>query len=249
MNRFLLWMILCAVLFLSVTPAWAESKNVSLTTVDGYSLAAVLSRPEAGDGSLGVVLLHMYRNNKESWDPLVKEFDQLGLVSLAIDMRGHGQSSMGPNGDESIRVLQRDPALFNSMHLDAEAAVSFLINTVGCRKIALVGASVGCSVAIDSAVRGRVPLTALVVMTPGSNYLGVPTGEHIKKWPGLPLLILSSEEEKGRGAALIHEKLNKKGAELVVFPQKDIHGTHMFGEVEGVELRIGNWLMRKFEGK
>jgi len=91
-----------------------------------------------------------------------------------------------------------------------------------------------------------VPVQAVVVMTPGSDYLGIPTLQQITRWPGgLPLLILSSAEEKERGGEEIFRKLEKQGAELVIFAQTDIHGTNMFGRVDGVAERIVNWLNGK----
>jgi hypothetical protein len=46
-----------------------------------------------------------------------------------------------------------------------------------------------------------------------------PTLQHIEIWRGGPLLILSSSEEKGRAADVISRKLEKQGAELVIFVQ------------------------------
>ncbi|MBU4263154.1 MAG: alpha/beta fold hydrolase [Proteobacteria bacterium] len=246
--RFFLCLISLVTIFCNAPSGQAATEKVKLTTADGYRIAGILSRPSQGDGRLGVVLLPMYRHIKESWQPLVAELDRRGLVSLAIDMRGHGESRIGPDGDDSGRVMERDPALFNAMHLDAEAAVRYLIDQAGCRKIGLVGASVGCSVAIDTAVRAQVPVAAVVVMTPGSDYLGIPTLQQITGWPGdLPLLILSSAEEKERGAEAISRKLAKQRAELVLFDQTNIHGTNMFGRVDGVAERIVNWLNGKLQ--
>jgi pimeloyl-ACP methyl ester carboxylesterase len=245
--RFFLCLISLITVLCCAPPGQAATDKVKLTAADGYRIAGILSRPDQGEGGLGVVLLHMYRQNKESWQPLVAELDRRGLVSLAIDMRGHGESSIGPGGDDSSRVMERDPAFFNAMHLDAEAAVRYLIDQAGCRKIGLVGASVGCSVAIDTAVRGQVPVHAVVVMTPGSDYLGISTLQHIENWPGRPLLILSSSEEKERGADVIFRKLEKQGAELVIFAQTNIHGSNMFGRVDGVAGRIVSWLSGKLQ--
>jgi len=220
------------------------SERVVLTAGDGYRIAGAFTK---ANGKAGVVLLHMYRQDKESWKPLVAQLTEQGISSLAIDMRGHGESRLGPKGnDESKRVLARDATLFNKMHLDAEAAVRYLLeHGIEPQKIGLVGASVGCSVAIQTVAEGNVPVAAVVVMTPGKDYLGIPTMQHIKKWGGQPLLILTSKEEEGRGARAIYEKLKNNGAELRVFEEEGIHGTNMFGEVKGVEQLIAGWLADK----
>ena len=96
------------------------------------------------------------------------------------------------------------------------------------------------------------PVAAVVLMTPGKEYLGIPTMGHIKNWPDKPLLILTSSEEQQRGAAAIYAQLKNNGATLRVFEEEDIHGTNMFGEVDDVEQLIADWLadaMRKPESK
>lgn len=225
-------------------PICRASEKVELTAADGYRIAGDFTK---ANGKAGVVLLHMYRHTKESWKPLVAQLTEQGISSLAIDMRGHGESKLDPEGnDESKRVLARDAEFFNKMHLDAEAAVRYLEkHGIEPQKIGLVGASVGCSVAIQTVAQGDVPVAAVVVMTPGKDYLGVPTMRHINKWGGQPLLILTSKEEEGRGARAIYEKLKNKGAELRVFEEEGIHGTNMFGEVGGVEQMIARWLAGK----
>lgn len=231
-------------------PASAGSKKLVLTAADGYRISALLTVPGTIPETSGVVLIHMYRHGKESWAPLAGELAARGITSLAIDLRGHGESRTAPDGsDSSARVLDRDPEFFNSMHLDAAAALNYLEEERGlpAQRTALAGASVGCSIAIRTAIEH--PVAGVVVMTPGRDYLGIPTMEHVEKWPGTPLLILTSEEEAGRGANDLYAVLKNRDAELMVFDQEGIHGTNMFGEVDGVERIIADWLSAVFERK
>jgi len=193
----LVFALLAALLIFS--RAEAAPEKVVLTAADGYRITGSLTK---GDSGAGVVLLHMYGQSKESWQPLIEPLHARGITSLAIDMRGHGESRLDPAGnDDSKLVVARDPELFIQMHLDAEAAVRYLLaHGIKPSKVGLVGASVGCSVAIQTVAEGKVPVAAVVVMTPGKDYLGIPTMRHIKNWPGTPLLILTSREERNRGA-------------------------------------------------
>jgi alpha-beta hydrolase superfamily lysophospholipase len=186
----------------------------------------------------------MYGHTKESWAPLTSVLNDRGITTLAIDLRGHGESRYSPDGsDDRTKVENRDTDFFNTMHLDAQAALEHLENNehIKAQKIALVGASVGCSIAIRTAIDH--PVAGVVVMTPGKEYLGIPTVEHIKKWPGIPLLIMTSEEEAERGAEDIYAALQNKGAKLMVFQEEGIHGTNMFGEVDNIEQTIADWLI------
>jgi pimeloyl-ACP methyl ester carboxylesterase len=232
-------------IFCLVAPPLFAGERVTFQATDGHPLVGTLSRPMGKDLRIGIILLPMYRQTKESWQPLVKQLNRTGFTTLALDLRGHGESRYDADGrDDGNRVISRDPALFNAMYLDAAAAAVWLVQNMQIKteRIALVGASVGCSVALHAVAKGSVRTGAVVVMTPGSNYLGVATMKQIASWPGTPLLILSSEEEKDRGAEQIYAALSKKGAELHLFPETSIHGTNMFGKVAGVEELIGNWL-------
>jgi pimeloyl-ACP methyl ester carboxylesterase len=229
-----------------VGPAFAQGEKVVVTTTDHYRITGTLTTPPKSSGGAAVVLLPIYKQTKESWQPLIPSLTEKGIASLAIDLRGNGESRRGPNGeDNSIRVDERDPTLFSEMHLDAEAAVRALIaKGLNPNRIGLVGASVGCSVALQVVAAGSVPVRAVVLMTPGKEYLGLRSMEDIRRWPakGLPLLILSSREEAGRGALAIYQQLRTRGAELKLFDQQEIHGTAMFGKVHGVEKLISAWL-------
>src|SRR6185503_7103627 len=121
-----------------------------------------------------------------------------------------GESAKQGDDDLSKKVEARDPTLFNAMHLDAEAAIAWLVKEQKTPKtrIGLLGASVGCSVAIDTAVRNPDDVAAVVCLTPGKDYLGVPTMEHVAKWPsGKPLLLVSSAKEADGGAGPIQTRL------------------------------------------
>ena len=219
--------------------------EVSFSASDGHPLVATLDTPDKGtDIHTGVILLPMYRHTGESWQPLVQQLTAAGFTCLSLDLRGHGQSRFGADGsDDEKKVLARDPDFFNTMYLDVVAADSWLRNRESqIKQMVLVGASVGCSVAVHAVTGSSIKTGAVVLMTPGENYLGIPTMAHIKTWPGIPLLILSSEEEQGRGAAAIYKELQNNGAELKLFPQTDIHGTNMFGKVNKVEGFITQWL-------
>ena len=219
--------------------------EVSFTASDGHPLVATLDMPDKEtDIHTGVILLPMYRHTRESWQPLVQQLTAAGFTCLSLDLRGHGQSRFGADGrDDEKRVLARDPDFFNTMYLDVAAADIWLRNKEPqLKQRVFVGASVGCSVAVHAVTGSSIKVDAVVLMTPGENYLGIPTMDHIKTWPGIPLLILSSEEEQERGAAAIYKQLQNKGAELKLFRQTNIHGTNMFGKVDKVEGFIVQWL-------
>ncbi|KAA3605409.1 MAG: hypothetical protein DWQ01_18975 [Planctomycetota bacterium] len=230
-------------------------KPVQFRTADGILLHAWYvhsgAHQEQEDKSKVpvVIALHMFRHTKESWQPLIDPFRRQGIALLLVDMRGHGESKTGPKGEDlTAKVEKRDRQFFLDMHQDAAAAVAWL-RKQGHRKqhIGLLGASVGCSVAID-ACRRDPELQVTAVLTPGSQYLGVPTLEHLKNWGTRSLLVVSSREEARAGAEPIlklFEKQKEHQVESWFFEQKQIHGTRMFGKVEAVEDRLATWFAAK----
>jgi pimeloyl-ACP methyl ester carboxylesterase len=241
-------------------PAAAEDspkgEEVRFATDDGLSIAGTFYAGLSADGSPTpvVIALPMYRHTRDSWAPMVRPVTDRGMSLLAIDLRGHGDSAKQGAEDLSKRVADRDPELFKAMHADVEGAIAWLAKEkkTPAGKIGLLGASVGCSVAIDTAVRVPDAVGAVACLSPGRDYLGVPTMEHVAKWPkGKPLLLVSSDAEMDRGAAPISTRLEGRGAELkrVVASEPgkirdamDLHGTEMFGRVADVEDNVADWL-------
>jgi len=232
--------ILPLVLLLCASAADAP-RVVHLKTTDGMNLEADWYPGE--EGMPGIVGLHMYPADRTSWKPLAEK-RPAGYHFLAIDMRGYGGSKSQGGKDLSEQVKKRDPQLFAAMWQDALAGVKFLRDEAKCdpKRIGLVGASVGCSVAIDATIRRGSEIAAVCTLTPGKDYMGVPTMDHIRTWKEQPLLLLSSEKEADAGARPIAEELKKRpDIELSIVPGEDIHGTKMFGKVEGIEARIASW--------
>ena len=75
-------------------------ENIFLKTKDNVKIAANyrnidISKYQQPIGWL--VLAHMMPATKESFHQLAEEFQNIGYESIAIDLRGHGQSDGGPN--------------------------------------------------------------------------------------------------------------------------------------------------------
>jgi len=243
---------LAGLLMLWVIPSvWASGPAVvpaEIETADGIVLYGDY-RPVNEEGAPAVVLLHMFRSTREAWAPILEPFHLAGIATLAIDMRGHGASTVGAGGEDlAARVQSRDPDLFRAMWRDAAAAVVWLEkrgHDVG--RIGLLGASVGCSVAFDAARRDD-RLRVVGVLTPGTNYLGVSTLDQLEDWGDRYTLIVGSLEEAERGATHIVGLLRKNGRSRVTYSELEesrIHGTNMFGKVWAIEIRIVNWFASK----
>ena len=237
--------VICVLTVLSIgTPAWAQGpQEVRFTTEDGVEIVGSFAPATAGEAPV-VVLLHMYRTDRHSWRPLMDALQAKGVAALAIDMRGHGDSVKPASMNLPRRVKERDEELFRSMYRDVFAAYTWLTTqpNLDLSRVGLVGASVRCSVALDYAARDR-SVDVVVAMTPGEDYLGVDSRQHIRQIASQgqrAILLLATEDERKACDAL--GKINKRATVRIVGPGR-VHGTRMFGRIDGIENQITEFLI------
>jgi len=227
--------------------AVSAQEIVTLTASDGQVLSAAYSAPTKTPTG-GILLLHMYRSSRQAWRPIESRLAAAGFHVLAIDMRGHGRSKKGKDGQliDVSRQNTSDPARnpFLKMHKDARAGLDFLTSKGAPKdRLAIVGASVGCSVALHTAKEHGDLVKAVVLMTPGSDYLSVPSLTHARSFGNRAALILSSEEEADKGARPLKAVMTGERVEQRLLTESGIHGTRMFGKVPTIEADIIEWLM------
>jgi pimeloyl-ACP methyl ester carboxylesterase len=216
------------------------TKQVNLQTEDGVLIVGDYYPPVGRAIAPPVILLHMYRQDRSTYQPLVNPLHDAGFAVLAIDMRGHGASTRPNEMNLAERVKNRDAAVFNDMRYDVNAAVDWIRkqSNIDQNKLAIIGASVGCSVAMHYASTNP-EVSAIVCLSPGENYMGLNSVEHIQKIKKTPILLLATEEERAAVDTLSEKGATAKGE---ILAPGNIHGTRMFGEVKDIESKIVNFL-------
>tara|TARA_Y100000310_G_scaffold17736_1_gene17519 strand:- start:3398 stop:4105 length:708 start_codon:yes stop_codon:yes gene_type:complete len=164
-------------------------KKVSLVAEDGVSIAADFY-PE--DGDKAIILLHMYKHDKSSWESFAGDLRNKGYNLLAIDLRGHGESDLDLNS-----FTEQD---YNNMVLDVSSGFDYLILS-GMNQISVIGASIGANTALNFAVE-ELRVQNVILLSPGLDYRGIKTDETIKEYKR-PLLIIA-----GTGDAYSWESSN-----------------------------------------
>jgi len=228
-----------------------QPQRVSFKTADEITIVGDLALPTLKDDQKApvAVLLHMYRSDRRAYDPLTPHLLEAGFATLAIDMRGHGESVEPKSMQLAERVAKRDKTLFKSMDKDVTAAYQFLRENhaakIDLSRFVLVGASVGCSVALKYAAKDR-SVDGVVCLTPGTDYLGIHSIKDAGKYKGRPILLLASEAERKACDALAKEM--PQNAKVQIFKGRldnpmQWHGTRMFGPVKGIEKMITDFLI------
>ncbi len=141
--------------------------SINLVASDNIKIAASYY---AAVGSQAAVLLHMMPATKESWRDFANRLAEMGVASIAIDFRGHGQSQGGPDGYKKFSDADHQSSIN-----DVTAAVEFLKNKgFSESNIFLAGASIGANLSLQFLAQ-HPQIKAAVLLSPGYDYRGVVT--------------------------------------------------------------------------
>lgn len=216
-----------------------ERQPAAFRADDGHKLFAdYYPAKHAQAPAPAVILLHMYKSDRTAWVPLVEPLHTAGFAVLALDYRGHGESA---TSNTLERVEQRDTTLFREVQQDLDAAYHWLAAQPGIdrSRLALVGASVGCSIALEYAARDR-SVDAIVCLSPGTNYLGLPSEQDIRQIQGRQILLVATADERAACDALAPLT---KGTTVKILPGAS-HGTQMLEQTTSVLPEIVQFLDR-----
>lgn len=147
--------------------------EMSFRTVDGVTIHGTLY-PAPERTAPAVVLVHQLGSSRAEWAGLIEALRAEPPISvLAIDLRGHGESTEGPNGALSYGSF--DTAAWEALEHDVRGAVAHLRSEESMllpSRVALVGSSIGATAVIRTAAQDP-RLDVLAVLSPGRAYHGV----------------------------------------------------------------------------
>ncbi|MEX0877954.1 MAG: alpha/beta fold hydrolase [Candidatus Spechtbacterales bacterium] len=151
-------------------------EKVTLTTKDNIKIVGDYY-PAGDETSPAVILLHMMPSTKESWDEFASLLLEKGFQVLAIDERGHGESTQGGKLDyREFSSKQQQEKMF-----DVLAAQDFFINKgVEIKNIVVGGASIGANLSIQYMAQNPQSQVGFA-LSPGFDYHGIETLPLIKK--------------------------------------------------------------------
>ncbi len=220
----------------------AVSFPVQFETEDGFVLHGDLTSAGGAESPVAI-LLHMYRHDRTSWAALVPELVRKGITVLALDQRAHGRSTR--RGEETIRVEEISREAFGGVVRDGvkdvRAALAYLRSRgIAAERLALVGASYGCTVSL-LATREIEGVDALVLLSPGTDYFGVPVRDLALAYRG-PVMAVAAEDDPAAAAAARSLTNGRRGpSDLRLYPEGG-HGTRLFAAHEDLAVHIRAFL-------
>lgn len=192
------WFTLTLVFFAALGSAEAQvSRPVRLNTADDVGIAGVYY-PVASGQAPAMLLLHGFERNHTEWDIFPTSLQRNGIAVLAIDLRGHGESTrrLTAEGPELMDFHRFTPRDYQDMLLDVEVAMDWLADQPGIDKdrIGIVGSSLGANVAMRYTLFNE-DLAALVLLSPGIVYKDLRTDDAMQKLGPIPLRIAVSRDD------------------------------------------------------
>ncbi len=196
-------------------------KRVALLTTDGIEVVG--DYRNTGQKHIAI-LLHMMPATKESWETFAERLLEVGYASLAIDERGHGESTMGG----TLNYKEFTDAQQQAKRLDVDAAISFAKQKGFPEgKMVIVGASIGANLAIQALVDHQ-EIDLAIALSPGLNYHGVKTESLICQFHNGQRAILVASDDDPESFASIQTLHLANPTQTLLMNRSGIgHGTTM----------------------
>jgi len=214
--------------------------DIRLTTTDGFEIAGTYN---PGSLPYGVVMIHMMPATRASFDGFAGELVEAGFHTLAIDLRGHGDSSGGDY--QKFADEQHQKAI-----MDVLAAVDYLKRQNPEMGVGFVGASIGASLSLQYAAAN--PAEFVVLLSPGLNYRGIETGRMAVAVPeSLPMYFVSALDDNrvvgnSSQAETLYNATASQRKKIEVFPEGG-HGTEILARNSDFRRQLVEWMKASVE--
>ncbi len=217
-----------------------NKQTVSFTTSDQVTIKADYYKSDLPVGHT-ILALHMMPADRSSWQTFAEQATQAGYNLLAIDLRGHGESTT--QGDQVLDFQQFTDEQHQQSILDVEAAVDYLAQqSVDTQRLTLMGASIGANLALEF-LQTHQEIATGVLISPGLNYRGIEADKLAAGLSGSQsiLLISGQQDEYPHNSLLQLKTIIPGNSETIVLPSAS-HGTNLFNDHPKLIIRILSWL-------
>jgi pimeloyl-ACP methyl ester carboxylesterase len=199
------------------------------------SLAATWYEP--GARSAAVILVHMLHRNQNDWEAVASQLASQGIGALALDLRGHG--------DSSGTLPEGDAADYSVLVRDVTAARRYLATRgdVVPSRIGIAGASIGANLAALEAAADPT-VASLALLSPSTDYRGLHIDPAMKKFGARPALLIASDEDAYASRSVKELQKAGGGTREVLILNHAGHGTVMLGRDADLARALVDWFHR-----
>jgi len=228
---------LCGVFFSSTVFA-SSIEKIEFETSDQVRLFGnymKVSEPKAV-----LILLPMLSKTKGSWKKMQEDLAKRQFSSLAVDLRGHGESRLMKGREIHWKAFSDKD--FQKMTRDVQAVFNYLLQeeNIPAEKIFIMGASIGANAALKFAATES-QVGGVLLLSPGLNYRGIKIEEAARRYGKRPIFLSASREDMSSFGAAGH--LSQFMPNHVFFKLENVgHGTDMLKNDAFLSFQILEWL-------
>lgn len=247
-----------AILLFATAAHAAQPRVVRLQTPDDVGIVAAYYPAGGSETVPAVLLLHDYGQSRDEWESFATLLQQGGFAALAIDLRGHGESSrrITATGPQLVDYHTFNKQDFQNMLLDINTAADWLLNQPGIdkNKLILTGSGLGANLATRYALERR-DIAAMILLSPGLVYQDIRTDDVIEKLRPIPLRMVASVRDNYafQSATRILDTRRHAGTacdekELIAC-SGTLHGTEQLKNVTDLPMVLLRWLRSAILGE
>ncbi len=226
--------LLSLVAALLVQPALAA--DIQIETADGLQLHAV--HEPAAEATKAVLFVHGERRSAKDWKFLQGKLQHAGFTTLAIDLRGHGDSP-------GVGVPPLSDEIYQAMTADVDAGIAYLQGQ-GATEIMLVGADLGANLVLAAGADDEA-VTNAVLLSPGLKIHGLRADAALKAWGERSVLfVVSNDDPFSAKSALLLEAQARGPKHLEIYAGAG-KGATMLNREPACEGLVMSWLLGSHE--
>ena len=220
-----------------VPPRPADPWRVTLTTADGVVLAGSYRPVPGQEGAPALLLLHGFSRDRREWDAFVPDLAARGFATLALDLRGHGESLRKTSGAKVALSpsLQTSPGGFPR---DVEAALAWLKQR--SPRLGAMGLSLSGGLALLATSAGWAD--AAVAVSVNADRLTALAGGPVSPRGSF---VLASEDDPGRAASARALDAAASEPRRTLLVPGAAHGLDIFRERPETWQEAAGWLVAR----
>jgi len=223
-------------------------ERITFTTLDDVQIVGSWMTSQTTYGA--ALLLHMMPADRTSWALLQAKLAEKGIASLAIDLRGHGESTHGP-GDSRLDYKSFKIEEHQSSLNDVTEAFAWIRRRgLESERIVACGASIGANLGLQ--LLGEEPQCAgAALLSPGKDYHGLLALEDVLRILNTQAIwTCASETDDQDSFECAKELIDTAPSENKIFVpvQNAGHGTAILEKRPDVADQLVNWLFNVIQG-
>jgi dienelactone hydrolase len=184
-----------------------------------------------------VILVHMLRKNRRDWDAVASRLAAEGIGALALDLRGHGESTGA--------IPEGETADYSVLVRDVTAARKYLSSRgdVQPSRMGIAGASIGANLAVLEAATDP-GVVSLALLSPTMDYRGLRIDAAMKKYAARPALLVASDDDAYASRSVKDLQKAGGGVREALILNHAGHGTVMLGQDTDLARTLVDWFRR-----